>query len=281
MPRPARQQESQPWHGLVDRDERVTRDLLCLKCASNLRGQLISQRCPNCGHPISDSAHGDYLVHSDRDLVRRLADSARFVMYGALLLVALVGIGFLSTLFSCRTVPDAIRLAFDTLLMGAMISPVVAAVGLVVLTPRGSIEYYEARYLNRRALLRLAAWFVPATVAVVTASLYLGPLAARTMQIIWIFVPLFSFLRGLEKLMLRVPNARLAQSARFHAVALGFIVIGALSVLLIRYYAGDREDWAGALIAITLVCELGAIAFTARGILLLTRVQMTLQQAAM
>jgi hypothetical protein len=280
MPKRKPSSEALPWHGLVDADDRVKTDLLCLKCASGLRGQPITGHCPNCGHPVSDSAHGDYLVHSDRDMVRRLADAARFVMYGAILLVSMVGVGFLTTLVSCRTFPDAVNRAFEILLVGGMISPVVAAVGLVVLTPRGSVEYYEARYLNLRAILKLAAWFVPALAALIVASTYLGPLVARTVQIVWIFVPLYAFLRGVEQLMRRVPNAKLAQSARMHNTALVFIAVGGLAVLLIQLYARDDPDWAGGLIAITLVCTIAAIAFTIRGIRLLTHVQRALYQAA-
>ena len=268
------------WHGLVDKDDRIVQELLCVKCGRDLRGQRVHEDCRECGHPVSDSAHGDYLVHSDPQMVGRLADSARFVMYGTILLSSLVGVGLLVVVFGSPTFEHAVDAGFRIMLAGAMITPVLATVGLVVLTPRRTLAFYAARYLNRGGVRRLVVRIGPALLIAGAAIYYFGRPALFVCQMAWIVVPLAAFLRGLETLMLRVPNAKIARSAKIHFVAV--IALGAAVGFAQITRASVRElpDWDGVLLGLTFVCALSGAVIAAGGVRLMLSVQQALLWAS-
>ncbi len=262
---------------LVSHDDTVVGLVLCLRCGRSLRGRTVHERCENCLHPVSDSVYGDYLIHSDRPIVRRLADAARFLFIAAAFLAGMTAIGLIASLFAARDMARAFTLAYDIIQYGAVILPIVAGIGITVLTTRGSAAYYYAHFSNRSgrriavvavafALASMAgAYFAPA----VTGSIYFA---------IWVFLAPALFLFGLESLMHRVPNAKLALHSRFLLIALGVLGAFALAIAILRPYAVDDAEAANILLGMRIIAVLGSVAFAAAGLRLLRIVHRTLLQ---
>lgn len=264
---------------LLDREDRVAADLLCVRCGANLRGQSVNDGCANCHHPISDSVHGDYLIYSDPVSVRKLGDAARMVLYGALLLIWLTAIALVGTLFTGHYLPQIINNAFDVMRFGAAIAPVIAAVGLVMLTPRRTLAFHLARLRRPRRMTQmcLLAAFVIAVVCV--ASYFAANLVAIVGLVLWITIPIGAFLRGVRGLMLRIPDYTLARMANNEFIAFLALGIASFGVLLLREYAFEH-GWEDALVGLTaLICTVGVIV-AIRGYILLVRVRDALDRAA-
>jgi hypothetical protein len=264
---------------LLDREDHVVADLLCVRCGENLRGRLVTESCTRCGHPISDSVHGDYLIYSDPLAVRRLCDASRLVLYGSALVIGLTVVGLLGTLLASRDVPQVIGNAFDVMRFGVSIAPLIAVVGLVLLTPRRTLEFYKARLLKTRYLIVFGLILFAVLTSAIAGYVYAPQVVATLGLVLWILIPVAAFLRGVEGLMLRVPNYSIARLA--HSEYALFVVISLLSlaVLLLREYAFER-GWEDMLLGLTvLICISGAFV-GARGYLLLTRVRDALDHAA-
>ncbi len=270
---------SSPFEAILDREDRVIADLLCVRCGKNLRGQVATAACADCGHPISDSVHGDYLIYSDPLMVRTLAVASRLVLYSALLLIGLTGLGLFATVLGSRDVRVIIANSFDVIRFGASIAPLIAAIGLVMLTPRRTLAYYQARLLKPRNV----AWTVAGAIALIAAvsvgAYFAGRIVAIVAVALWIVVPISAFLRAVQRLMQRVPDNRVARLAGTEFVL--FIVggVAALAVLLIREFAAER-GWEDALVGLTFVFCLLSLLLAWRGYLLLLRVRDALDRAA-
>lgn len=265
---------------LIDSEDRIIGDVLCIRCGRNLRDFRVPDRCPDCGHPASDSVHGDYLIHADRPVVRTLADAAQMVEYGILVLGGLMIIGLLVSLIAADSLEAAVDTAYDIVFAGAVISPVIAAVGLLLLTTQRSAAYYWVRYGNRRALLRFGLLLALAIALIALAGYYLGRVAMQIGIVLWFSVPLGAFFRGVERLMRRVPNNQLATFAR--ATFAGLIAFGLLSILiiLIRYWSVSDPSWADSQLAFTAINALAGVALGVATYLLIVRVRRTLYGVA-
>ncbi len=217
---------------VIDSSDRVIADVLCVECGWNLRSYQLTDRCPKCGHPVSDSVFGDYLVHADRLRVRRLSDHARLVFYGAGFVAALAGVAGLATLFGARSAPDAVSGLYSVLLMAAMLVPIPAGIGIVLLTQRRSLAWYQAWLRQRLAsrMRQLAAVLVGAALLMggVGAFLALGMQFGELLLIAWFVLPVSAFWRGFERLMQRLPDRILAGRSRMLFV--GTLVFTALAL---------------------------------------------------
>ncbi len=234
---------------VIDASDRVIADVLCVECGWNLRSYQLTDRCPKCGHPVSDSVFGDYLVHTDRTRVRRLSDHARLVFYGASFVAALAGVAALATLLGSRSAPDAVTNLYSVFQMAAMLVPIPAGIGIVLLTQRRSLAWYQAWLRQRLAsrLRQLAAALVGLALllGVVGAFVALGMQFGELLLIAWFVVPVSAFWRGFERLMQRLPDRVLAGRARmlligtlvFTAMALGIRLVDLRIVL-----PGDPEQ---------------------------------------
>ena len=265
---------------LIDADDRIVADVLCIRCGYNLRNLLVADRCPNCTHPASDSVHGDYLIHADRPLVRGLAEAARVVEYGVAILGGLMGLALLAVLLRARSLTEIVDPAYKVVFAGAVISPVVATIGLLLLTTRHTAAYYWVRYANPRALLRFGLLFALVLAAIVVCALYFGYVALEIGIVVWFVVPLGAFLRGVERLMRRVPNNQLAAFAR--AMFVGLLAFGLLAIviILICERAGTDPSWEDSRIAFSAINCLGGIALGVATHQLLIRVRRTLDSIA-
>jgi hypothetical protein len=275
---PGHKRKSSPL--LIDAEDRIAADVLCIKCGDNLRGLHVADRCPNCNHPASDSVHGDYLIHADRPVVRGLAEAAQVVEYGAIVLGSLMVIALLVSLASADDLEDAIKTAYNTLFAGAIISPVVAVLGLVLLTTRHSAAYYWVRYGNPRALLRLGLLLAVVLAIIAVAAHYFGRVALEIGIVLWFVMPLAAFFRGLERLMRRVPNNQLATFAR--ATFVGLLAFGVLSILVIltNHWSAEDPSWRDSQLAFSAITCVGGLALGIAACLLMVRVRRTLDSIA-
>lgn len=265
---------------LVDAEDRIVADVLCIKCGHNLRNLYLTQRCPNCNHPASDSVHGDYLIHSDRETVAALADAARLVQYGGAILGGLTGLAVLAALISADSLDAAVRSAYDIVFAAAVISPVVATLGLVLLTARRTAAYYWLRYGNPRVLLRFGLLMALVLAAILVAAAYLGQVAVQIGIVLWFVIPLGAFFRGVERLMRRVPNSQLATFARATLVSLMAFGILAILIILIRDRSARDPSWHDSQLAFTAINCLGGLVLATMAYLLIVRVRRTLTSIA-
>ncbi len=265
---------------LIDSDDRIVADVLCIRCGHNLRGRLVADRCPNCTHPISDSVHGDYLIHADRPLVRGLAEAARVVEYGVAILGALMGLALLVVIMSAQSLTEIVAPAYDVVFAGAVISPVIATIGLILLTTRHTAAYYWVRFGNRRTLLRLGLLAALVLAVIVVCALYFGNVAVQIGVVLWFVVPLGAFFRGVERLMRRVPNKQLAVFARGTFVGVLAFSLLAVVITLTRYWAATDQSWEDSHTAFSAINCVGGVALGVATHQLLIRVRRTLSSIA-
>jgi hypothetical protein len=265
---------------LIDADDRIVAEVLCIRCGYNLQGLFVADRCPQCTHPASDSVHGDYLIHADRPLVRGLAEAARVVETGTAILGGLMGLALLAVVLSARSLTAMVGPAYKVVFAGAVISPIVATVGLILLTTRHTAAYYWVRYGNRRALLRFGLLFALALALLLTCTLYVGYVALEIGIVLWFVIPLAAFFRGVERLMRRVPNNQLAAFAR--AALAGLLAFGLLAIIiiLIRERACTDRSWEDSLTAFSAINCLGGLALGLAAHQLMVRVRRTLNSIA-
>jgi hypothetical protein len=265
---------------LIDADDRIVADVLCIRCGHNLNGLFVADRCPQCTHPASDSVHGDYLIHADRPLVRGLAEAARVVEYGTAILGGLMALALLAVVLSAPSLTGAVEPAYRVVFAGAVISPIIATVGLILLTTRHTAAYYWVRYGNRRALLRFGLLFALALAVIVICALYFGHVALEIGIVFWFVIPLGAFFRGVERLMRRVPNNQLATFARATFVGLLAFSLLAIIIILIRQRACTDRSWEDSLTAFSAINCMGGIALGLAAHQLLIRVRRTLSSIA-
>ncbi len=244
----------------VDLEDRIVADLRCIKCGIRLQGTSVNGFCPQCGHPCSDSVYGDYLIYSDRAEIERLDEAARVVIYGGVVLGTIIAVAMLSMVTYSANMIDAVRRGFDTLWAGVLVSPVMSTTGMVLLTRRYSVAYYEAKYFHQRVLLRAGAWLAGILIALCVAAYHLPAEFQVLLLAAWATLPSAAFMRGLVRLMRRVPNVKLATYAQ--VLCAGIWVTGLLSLLFnwLRPMAQNRADWEGPLIALQMVVSIGWLA---------------------
>ena len=261
---------------LVDADDRIVSDVLCIRCGNNLRDLHVADRCPQCNHPASDSVHGDYLIHADRVMVRGLADAAQVVEYAIAILAALVGLALLASIVTADDMNMLVERAYSIVFAGMVLAPVVATIGLVLLTTRHAAAYYWVRYGNPRAILRMSLLVVLGLTVISLCGYFIGYIALQISIVIWFVIPLGLFFRGLESLMRRVPNNQLATFSRGMLVGLiGFSVLS-IVIIFLRFQCWDDPSWGESLTAFSGINTVGGIGLTIASYQLLARVRRTL-----
>lgn len=268
---------------LVDHDDCVVADVYCIRCGHNLRSSGITRRCEHCNHPVSDSVFGDYLVHADREYVRHLAEAARFVRIGAGFLGGLVAIGLVVTLITeiaQRDLRKGIDSVFGLLFAGAMIAPLVAAVGLATLTNRHTVQYYQVRYLSGGNLIYLCVAAVAGLLVFAAAAYWFDRPMANLVLSAWAVIPAALFMHRVARLMHRVPDKELAGLAKF--AYWGVLVCGAalFCVLMLRGKALEDRTWQDMKLGLTAIYIVGSIALGIGAFRLLNRVEDILLKAA-
>lgn len=272
--------EKRAPQGLIDSQDRIAQDLACVKCRQNLLSRQLNDDCPACGHPILDSVFGDYLIRQTTASVMRLADAVRVVVYGSAVLGGLIGLAVISAITQGQDFARALDAAFNLLLAGGLIFPLVAIVGVILLRPPRPAAYYKAHYLNPRRLRRWALVLVPLVALAATGTYYSSTVMADLGKVLWAVIPLAVFLRRVERLMCDLPNFKLARLA--FGVFVGAVLFGVacFAVTLLRTASLTDPDYEGALVGVTLITLVGALALGIVGFNLLLRVRWALTEAA-
>ena len=71
----------------IDENGIVKEEVLCRKCAYNLRGLHQNGKCPECGTPVGLSIRGNLLCYSDPEWVDKLARGVDLILWGLLAMV--------------------------------------------------------------------------------------------------------------------------------------------------------------------------------------------------
>lgn len=66
----------------LDSDQRIDTDVLCLGCEYNLRGQLTTNQCPECGLAIAESLKSDHLRLADIAWLRAVKQGLLWLIIG-------------------------------------------------------------------------------------------------------------------------------------------------------------------------------------------------------
>lgn len=267
-------------HGILDAEDRLITDALCIKCGQALRGEVFRGPCPNCGHSISDSVHGDFLIDSPRAIPLALAASIGTLQYPVYVLSGLVGVALVVVLASGHALSNTVDDLFNVTLFGALLSPILSVIGLVVPTRRKRLPYYLARYGRQPYLMVGAAVALAVISGLVWAFMFIPQLTANLLLVLWFSVPGGLFLHGLSKLMSLVPERRMATRCNALLVLLGVLSAAGFAVLQLRQLAARDRDMETGLVVLSILSVLGAAGLTVAIFYLLRDVRVTLLRAA-
>ncbi len=272
--------EKRAPQGLIDSQDRIAQDLACVKCGQNLLSRQLNDDCPACGHPVLDSVFGDYLIRQTTASVMRLADAVRVVVYGSGVLAGLIALAVITAITQGQDFARAMDAAFNLLLVGGLIFPLVAIVGVILLRPPRPAAYYKAHYLNPRRLRRWALVLVPLVALAATGTYYHSTVMADLGMVLWVVIPPAVFLHRVERLMCDLPNFKLARLA--FGVFVGVLLFGVacFAVMLLQTASLTDPDYEGAMVGVTLITLVGGLALGIVGFNLLLRVRWALTEAA-
>ena len=233
----------------------------CIKCGVDLRGASVNEPCPQCGHPCSDSVYGDYLIYSDSAEIERLDEATRLVIYGTAVTGVIIVAAIVAAALMSPSFPDAVRQAYRTLFAGVLIFTVVATTGIVLLTRRCSVAYYEAKYFQVRVMVRAGLITIAVLAAIGVAAAYVPEYVRDVLLVVWATVPAVIFMGGLARLMGRMPNIKLANLAR--GIRAVVWVLGCLTLICRCFspHCVGKADWEPLIIAVQLILTLGWIGF--------------------
>ena len=186
----------------------------------------------------------------------------------------------LASIVTASNMNSLVNQTYNMVFVGMVLSPVVATIGLVLLTTRHAAAYFWARYGNRRTLLRLGLILGLVLVIFILCAYFIGQVAFQIGIVIWFTIPLGLFFRGLENLMHRVPNNQLATFSRGMLVGLIAFSILSIVIIFIRFQCRDDPSWGESLTAFAGINTVGGIGLTIAAYQLLIRVRRTLDSIA-
>lgn len=223
----------------------VETDVYCIRCGYNLRGLQRNSCCPECALPVADSLRGDLLADAAPDWLARVSRGASLISYGAILLIG----SFVA--FILLTVAFLFAAVFSPVVFVLVPLTVVVLPVSLLLIVVGSWRFTELEprrvMIERRHSLRAATRAAAVAVfAVALIGLAAGTILGRSgvptavvsgvnQATIWFggagavaLVILLGY--RVAELAERLPDMKLAQTARRRAPALGACV--ALAVLM-------------------------------------------------
>ncbi len=224
----------------------IAGDLVCRRCAYNLRGLPGGGRCPECGLPVGRSAWGDMLRYSDPAWVEKLQHGLLLALCGLLCRVA---VALMARLAATGADAPVLMALLD---LGATM---VGYYGVWRLTTRdpsgiGEDQYGRTRRFIRFALVVALVLDIGAAMTTVMVALPVALLAGPPIAVILTTLldvaALLATLSYLEKLARRVPDDDLADRAQVLLWALVVLLVtGVIGVLLIAFTQSGAVDGAG------------------------------------
>lgn len=266
--------------GPVDPEDRIVAAVRCANCGESIQGQYIGDGCYKCGHPNTDSVYGDLLIYSDdKSAVHRLHEAAAVVIYSAAILGALGLFIMLIPTLAAKGAIDVIDRAFEGLKFAVLIFPVVAFVGMALLTGNRSVSYFVQKYGNIPFLIRAVIYLGIGIFAIAALSrvAQVGSTLRLTTFLAWTMIPTIMFFRGLSGLLKRVPNLPLAAWCGF--IIAGVMVLGAGGgfVHYAAPLAAGNSEWEGPVVAVKTLTVLGCLGWSIGAFALLRATRRTLE----
>lgn len=266
--------------GPVDPEDRIVALIRCANCGESIQGQFIGDGCYKCGHPNTDSVYGDLLIYNDdKTTVHRLHEAADVVIYSAAILGALGLFIMLIPTLAAKGAIDVVDRAFEGLKFAVLIFPVVAFVGMSLLTGNRSVSYFVQKYGNAPFLIRAAILLGVAIFAIGALSriTQVGPTLRLLTFLAWTAIPTILFFRGLSGLLKRVPNLPLSAWCGF--VIAGVVILSAGGAFV--HYAGPLAatdaEWEGPVVAVKTMTVLGSLGWSFGAFALLRATRRTLE----
>jgi hypothetical protein len=216
--------------GMLDASGTIVVDVVCRRCGYNVRGLKLDGRCPECGTPIGLSVSGDLLRFADPGWVEKLALGTRCILWG-------LAVAVLFSLISRYVLTFVSPVLIRSL---GLVGVLLAFYGTWLLTERDPSGVGEDRYANSRKVIRLTllvgvisnlASIVVQALPDVERDLILISNVGLVAVAFWA-VGEFAKLIYLEKLAMRIPDAKYAERARFLRWAFG------ISLLLLIVFFG-------------------------------------------
>lgn len=268
--------------GPVDPEDRIVADILCVNCSAKIRGQYLTEGCYQCGHPNTDSVYGDLLIYTeDKTVVTRLHESALVVIYSAMFTGVLGLIIMLMPMLSASSAIDVVTRAFDGLQFAVLVFPLVAFVGMLLLTRHRSLSYFEERYANAAFIVRAAVFLIIGVAAIGLASRYFAPELRVAAFLIWTMLPPILFFRGLAGLLKRIPNLPLAAWCNFVIAGIVLIGIGGVTVVYMAPMANQSAEWEGPVVALKAITVVATIGWAIGAFAILRATKRTLEVVGM
>ncbi len=216
-------------------------DLACRRCSYNLRGLLVSQRCPECGTPVGLSAKGDLLRFADPEWLRKLAKGLSYVLWGMLVTFVFgmfVGIAALAGL------PPFVA---GLIVFGGSL---LQCYGVYVFTEPDPSGLNEESYFNLRRLIRI--WVAVSLVGGLLNTVFslekLPPAWAVPLMIFTVLLQMIGLigewarLRYLQLLAERIPAPQLSARAEWLAWAypgsMAFVLAMSGAMAIIGIFSG-------------------------------------------
>jgi hypothetical protein len=205
----------------IDENGIVTQDVLCRKCAYNVRGLHQNNKCPECGTPVGLSIRGNLLCYSDPAWVDKLSRGVELILWG--LLAALVG----SVAGAVVVMALGRRAQILAQIIGVGAS-VVGFIGAWLLTSPDPGTEEPSQMVNARKIVRFALVFAMAEnlLSIASTGEHVHPMISAIFGIGLLIAALIGVvgeiarLYYLEKLALRIPDQALAKRA--HIVRWGY-----------------------------------------------------------
>ncbi len=250
----------------VGTDDRIRGRVFCVECGADLRGKLISALC-DCGHTVTDSVYGDFLMYQEQRDLRRLNGALGLLQYVGIALVALVGLGVISAVRASASAEQAVEGIFDVIFSVTLLTPLPATLGITLVTRKRSLAYYRARYGDNRFLA-----IATGALAILIVLLVFVPDSYRkafkhTLLVAFAAVPSLIFLIGFSRLMRHMPHRGLAALSFGAFVATCVLAALAWGVLILRPVSQDSYNTGGLVLTLSglaILISLGVAAATIR-----------------